>query len=195
MRFAKEFRRLAVQAAQKRLGFWAAKPPADGAMPYGLTTGAARVRKGPGTGFAINANLTKDTPLTVYGRTPKGDWLQVRTPTRAGGWISAGLVRLNVPVGQVPVASEHPGWRPAAPRPAARRRPRRSPSARAEGARRRSSRRPSPGGNCDPSYPDVCIPSPPPDLDCGEISFRRFRVIGADPHRFDGDHDGIGCEK
>jgi micrococcal nuclease len=52
----------------------------------------------------------------------------------------------------------------------------------------------SPSGNCDPSYPDVCIPSPPPDLDCGDISFRRFRVVGADPHRFDGDHDGVGCE-
>ncbi|MGP1382608.1 MAG: excalibur calcium-binding domain-containing protein [Thainema sp.] len=48
--------------------------------------------------------------------------------------------------------------------------------------------------NCDPSYPDVCIAPPPPDLDCGEIEYRNFRVTGADPHRFDGDHDGIGCE-
>ncbi len=47
---------------------------------------------------------------------------------------------------------------------------------------------------CDPSYPTVCIPSPPPDLDCGEIAFRRFEVIGSDPHRFDGDRDGVGCE-
>ena len=53
---------------------------------------------------------------------------------------------------------------------------------------------PSPRQNCDPSYPTVCIPSPPPDLDCGEISFRRFQVVGSDPHRFDGDNDGIGCE-
>lgn len=49
-------------------------------------------------------------------------------------------------------------------------------------------------GNCHPSYPNVCIPSPPPDLDCGEISHRRFRVVGSDPHRFDGDGDGLGCE-
>ena len=49
-------------------------------------------------------------------------------------------------------------------------------------------------GDCDPAYPDVCIPSPPPDLDCGEIPYRRFRVLPPDPHRFDGDHDGIGCE-
>jgi micrococcal nuclease len=49
-------------------------------------------------------------------------------------------------------------------------------------------------GNCDPSYPTVCIPPPPPDLDCGQIPYRRFQVVGSDPHRFDGDNDGIGCE-
>jgi len=48
--------------------------------------------------------------------------------------------------------------------------------------------------SCDPSYPDVCIAPYPPDLDCGEISYKNFRVVGSDPHRFDGDGDGIGCE-
>ena len=48
--------------------------------------------------------------------------------------------------------------------------------------------------NCAPSYPSVCIPPPSPDLNCGDIPFRRFRVTGTDPHRFDGDRDGIGCE-
>ena len=51
------------------------------------------------------------------------------------------------------------------------------------------------GQNCHPSYPDVCIPPPPPDLDCGDIPYRNFRVLPPDPHRFDGrDQDGIGCE-
>jgi len=51
------------------------------------------------------------------------------------------------------------------------------------------------GGNCDPSYPTVCIPPPPPDLDCGDIPYRRFTVLPPDPHNFDGsDNDGIGCE-
>ena len=49
-------------------------------------------------------------------------------------------------------------------------------------------------GNCDPAYPTVCIPSPPPDLDCGEIPYRRFKVLRPDPHGFDRDRDGIGCE-
>jgi hypothetical protein len=34
-----------------------------------------------------------------------------------------------------------------------------------------------------------------PDLDCGDIPFRNFKVLPPDPHRFDGrDNDGIGCE-
>lgn len=51
------------------------------------------------------------------------------------------------------------------------------------------------GGGCDPSYPGVCIPSSPPDLDCGQIGERRFTVLPPDPHRFDGEGDGIGCER
>ena len=50
------------------------------------------------------------------------------------------------------------------------------------------------GGDCDPSYPDVCIPPAPPDLDCPEISHRDFRVLEPDPHGFDGNNDGVGCE-
>jgi micrococcal nuclease len=47
---------------------------------------------------------------------------------------------------------------------------------------------------CDSSYPTVCIPPPSPDLDCADIPYRGFAVVGADPHRFDSDHDGTGCE-
>ena len=48
--------------------------------------------------------------------------------------------------------------------------------------------------SCDPSYPDFCIPPPPPDLDCKDIPQKNFTVLQPDPHRFDGDKDGIGCE-
>ena len=47
---------------------------------------------------------------------------------------------------------------------------------------------------CDPSYPNVCIPPYPPDLDCGEVGLINFAVVPPDPHGFDGDADGIGCE-
>lgn len=52
----------------------------------------------------------------------------------------------------------------------------------------------APTRNCDPSYPDFCIPPPPPDLNCADIGETDFTVQGADPHGFDGDHDGVGCE-
>ncbi len=53
---------------------------------------------------------------------------------------------------------------------------------------------PAPAPACDRSYPSVCIPPYPPDLNCGDISQRRFVVEGSDPHGFDGDDDGVGCE-
>jgi endonuclease YncB( thermonuclease family) len=53
---------------------------------------------------------------------------------------------------------------------------------------------PPPDKNCHPSYPGRCIPPPPPNLNCDDISFHNFKVIGSDPHGFDGDNDGIGCE-
>ena len=51
-----------------------------------------------------------------------------------------------------------------------------------------------PSADCDPAYPDVCIPSPPPDLNCPDVDEQDFAVKGDDPHGFDADGDGVGCE-
>lgn len=50
--------------------------------------------------------------------------------------------------------------------------------------------------DCDPSYPTVCIPpvSVVGDLDCDDLDVWYFEVVDPDPHGFDGDYDGIGCE-
>ncbi|HEX6673653.1 MAG TPA: hypothetical protein VF486_01305 [Actinomycetes bacterium] len=53
----------------------------------------------------------------------------------------------------------------------------------------------APAGACDTAYPDFCIPPPPPDLDCSDIDTGGFTVLPPDPHRFDADHDGVGCER
>jgi hypothetical protein len=57
---------------------------------------------------------------------------------------------------------------------------------------------PPPGGSCAASYPTVCIPPPPPDLNCADIPYKSFRVrwdvADPDPHHFDGNRDGVGCE-
>jgi hypothetical protein len=47
---------------------------------------------------------------------------------------------------------------------------------------------------CDPSYPDFCIPPPPPDLSCNDIPQKDFTVLPPDPHNFDGNQNGVGCE-
>ena len=48
--------------------------------------------------------------------------------------------------------------------------------------------------NCEPSYPSMCIPIGTPDLDCVDVDQTNFPVRQPDPHRFDGDKDGVGCE-
>ena len=52
----------------------------------------------------------------------------------------------------------------------------------------------SPRSQCEASYPNICIPIGSPDLDCGEVPYSNIRVVGDDPHGFDGDGDGVGCE-
>ena len=48
--------------------------------------------------------------------------------------------------------------------------------------------------NCSSAYPEKCIPPAPPDLDCEDITQRNFLVLSPDPHKFDPDGNGIGCE-
>ena len=55
----------------------------------------------------------------------------------------------------------------------------------------------SPTRSCDPNYAGGCVPPNPPDLDCADIramGIAPVRVVGSDPHRLDGDGDGLGCE-
>ena len=46
--------------------------------------------------------------------------------------------------------------------------------------------------SCDPNY-SPCVPLSSSDLDCADIPFP-VQVIGADPHGFDREGDGLGCE-
>lgn len=55
----------------------------------------------------------------------------------------------------------------------------------------------APEPECDPYYPGLCIPPVTynGDLDCDDLMAEGFRVIPPDPHGFDDDNDGIGCEQ
>jgi hypothetical protein len=48
---------------------------------------------------------------------------------------------------------------------------------------------------CAAEYPTVCIPPPPPDLNCPDITFRNFLALPPDRHNSDTDNDQIGCEQ
>jgi micrococcal nuclease len=52
---------------------------------------------------------------------------------------------------------------------------------------------------CDLSYPDFCLPPPPPDLNCTDIGkpltvIHRPLLGVTDPHNLDPDGNGMGCE-
>jgi endonuclease YncB( thermonuclease family) len=162
------FLRLEREAREAERGLWAPLPDAV------VTADRLNLRSGPGTQYDILGTIVQGSPLEVIGRNPDGSWLVVVTEDGTIGWVFAGLVQLNINLEDAP-----PALIPATPTPVVI--PTTPPS--------------PPTANCDPSYPDVCIPPPPPDLDCKDIPYRNFRVVGADPHRFDGNNDGIGCER
>src|SRR3954468_4177262 len=61
----------------------------------------------------------------------------------------------------------------------------------------RTAAAPSSNAKCDPNYAGGCVPPYPPDVDCVDIralGIAPVRVVGSDPHRLDGDGDGLGCE-
>lgn len=51
-----------------------------------------------------------------------------------------------------------------------------------------------PAAECAPSYPTICLPPAPPDLDCDEIPYNDIPTLPPDEHHLDADKDGIGCE-
>ena len=51
----------------------------------------------------------------------------------------------------------------------------------------------APAGECDSNYEGACVPISDDDLDCADIDGPVY-VVGDDPHGFDGDGDGVGCE-
>ena len=60
-----------------------------------------------------------------------------------------------------------------------------------------------PGEDCDPGYIGLCVPPPPPDLNCPDIramlreqglDVLQVRADGEDSHGLDLDRDGLACE-
>jgi len=106
--------------------------------------------------------------------------------------------RNPVQTGSTPPTSETIATAPASPAPLASPAAQASPLPVATTASRPAPSKPATAaGGCHPSYPDFCIPPPPPDVNCSSpvIAGRTgFAVRSPDPHRLDQNGDGIGCE-
>ncbi len=100
---AAEFLILAQEAAAAKRGFWSGDSGIDGAMSYGLTTRGVDMYTGPGTTYKESSRIEAQTPLSIFGRSPNGRWLQVRPPSRDRGWISADAVTANVTIASIPL--------------------------------------------------------------------------------------------
>jgi uncharacterized protein YgiM (DUF1202 family) len=131
-----------------------------------LTINIAHVRSGPGVDYPVVGSVSRGDAITVVGYADNGNWFNVQLPSGRWGWIGATVTE---PVGDWTL-DEVDEVKNVPPPP------------------------PTPENNCDPAYPTVCIPSPPPDLDCRDIEHQNFTVLPPDPHLFDGNGNGIGCE-
>jgi hypothetical protein len=49
-------------------------------------------------------------------------------------------------------------------------------------------------GDCAFAYPDFCLPNGLPPQTCAGIPYRNFIVLQPEPHGFDPDRNGLGCE-
>lgn len=186
--------------------------PAQAQVPVGvvITQGAARdansfIRPGavigqvcPGDGFVLYQRIRVDESvlwlrieLLVAGTACSSQHIAVGTIA----YVDSRLVQLDVAQVPAPAPNPEPGAPPAptaapAPQPTSAPVPTAVPAPTAVPPRDPS--------RCAPSYPTVCIPPPPPDLDCPEIRYQDFLVIynvpDPDPHDFDRDRDGVGCE-
>ena len=147
-----------------------------------ITTDALNVRDGPGVDYARIGEVKKGDRLDIIAKDRTEGWFLVCCVGEKQGWISGNYVRVEGSLTGIP--AEEPVATPL-------------PTKQSDRSRVITVvlDTPTTSGNCDPSYPDVCIKPFPPDLDCGEIPYRNFRVLPPDPHKLDGnDHDGIGCE-
>lgn len=167
-----------------------------------VSVSSANLRSGPGTNYSPVGVVNGDDLLILLARTADDAWFIVQLADGSIGWLAASVIEDSdlAVLKQVEVAATIPSppTATAAPVtliPTATLLPTltSTPVPQATVPPIPPTAPPQPS-NCDPAYPTVCIPPPPPDLDCGDIPYRRFTVLSPDPHGFDRDNDGIGCE-
>lgn len=175
-----------------------------------VSVNVCNLRSGPGKNFSIVGSITKGASHKVYGTDSNRSWLLL--DKNKSIWVALSVVTLSKSISSIPIINNLAsleGYKVPMPTissagiiPASTSRvivPTDEPE-QVDPTEEPVLEEPTPTdepvvSNCHPSYPTVCIPFPPPDLDCADIRHRFFRVLPPDPHNFDGDHDGWGCER
>lgn len=97
--------------AMARLNWTAASTATSSTPSAGIATatitGAAtlNVRSGPGAEFESISTLADGQVVRLDGRSPNGEWLQVRLPDNRLGWVSTLFVTPSVAVASLPLIS------------------------------------------------------------------------------------------
>ena len=136
----------------------------------------ANVRMGTDPKYPIIDAIPRGEQYDIDARNPSGAWLEFCCVKGQRGWIYAPLVDVSVDVTVIPTVSATPTVSPS---------PTHTPT-----------NTPTLTPGCDPHNPHG------PDRDCGDFSTHReaqafFIAAGGpdrDPHRLDGDGDGLACE-
>jgi hypothetical protein len=159
---------------------------------------AMNVRAGPGQDYSIIGSVLKSECFAVDSRDASGAWVRISSGSwKMGvhGWVAARYLRTEDALDDLPLGEPDPTPTATRYRP--------SPTITRWPTATEGPTKPPPIGgpngtngsnNCDPCYPGVCIPKVNYDLDCKDVNYCRFKVT-CDPHGFDGDNDGFGCER
>ncbi len=172
-----------------------APPPDPVALNTDLTYLATVTNAGPGTASTVSLRFTLPSGVTYIGASTATGSCQLLTPNvpcslgaiAPGAALTASLA-IRVPAGTTVVVSASASSKTRDSNPT------NNSVSVTSNVSAPPPPPPPPPTNCDPNYPTVCIPPPPPDLNCSDIPYRSFTVLPPDPHGFDGNKDGIGCE-
>lgn len=130
------------------------------------------IRSGLGKNFSSVGNYNGGDCMIIKGRNSETTWVSTDK-----GWVSAYYIDAQGDLTKLPVifasttsSSNGTTAKPKTPTP-------NPPPTRASKPTPTRTAAPKPTrSNCDPSYPGVCIPPPPPDLDCRQINYCQFFV-------------------
>lgn len=159
-----------------------------------------RIRQGPGTEYEVIGGLVSGTCITILGRNQDSTWAYIVTGDKITGWVAAWLLTIDGNLDRTSIQKVSGIAENISPTRSVSHNTNAAPTTWINPFAQTNTPRPvliqptAKDNNCSPAYPTVCIPPKPPDLDCRDIPYRRFTVLPPDPHGFDGDGDGIGCE-